>query len=177
MARVATFSRQFPQKHLCENEPTFFVEKILCGLDNIQVNGIEYFHSLNPEMEFSQLEDFYTSLNFWHLNPKITTIRAEFSRKLGDFFSPRVWVKPYKKNFDSLGNKAPSQIVIAPPLQITSVRKFEISDGVIYVDGFKKVTADEIDEIAANDGLSTEQLLSWFKFPNDFSGQIIGWTK
>lgn len=35
---------------------------------------------------------------------------------------------------------------------------------------------EKVFEIAENDGLTSDDLLAWFKYPKPFSGQIICWN-
>lgn len=72
MSRVITFSRTFPKYHPRAGEPTFFVEKILKGVDALSFPLTAGFDS------------------------KYHTIRAGGRFKINDWFSPRIWSgRPY----------------------------------------------------------------------------------
>lgn len=147
MAKVLTFSRTFPSYHLRAGEGTNFIQKVLVGLG---VTG-----SIQ-EVGFD-IENY---------DPKFHTVRAGERWKVGDKFSPRVWSgKPY----------ASKQITIAPDVEIKKVFRI-VSDGVLWYIDNQPAISDTIKKLAANDGLSYEEFLDWFKY-KPFIGQIICWDE
>jgi hypothetical protein len=165
--KVITFSRTFPSYHPRKGQPTYFVEKFLNGLIQLGLDGMD-----DPLPSWSN--EFCESIKNDIKETKHHTIRAGKRWKVGDKFSPRVWSgKPYNSK----------QIIIAPDIEIKNVWNFEIK--IIEVDGGfaskvfindKRVSPDLLIEIAVNDGLLLEDFLSWFKYPKDFSGQVICWN-
>jgi hypothetical protein len=154
MSRVITFSRQFPSYHPKKGQPTYFVEKVCRGI-----------HSWSKEAkEICDLDVWASCI------PKNHTIRAGKRWKVGDKFSPRVWSgKPYNSK----------QIIIAPDIEIKKVWDFEIKDGLFFIgeDLYAYNSSVELlDKLAENDGLNQIDLLNWFKYPKEFSGQIISWN-
>ena len=146
MSRVITFSTRFPAYHPRAGEPTYFVDKLIKSF-----RGLGYaIHDID-----------HLAIGL----PKRHTIRAGNRWKAGDKFSPRVWSgKPYRS----------SQVTLADDVEIRKVWVFAITGFEIFIDGRKM--NEMINEISSNDGFSDIwNLLSWFKYPTDFSGQIICW--
>lgn len=187
--RVTTFSRQFPAYHPKAGTPTHFVEKIWHSLgvsDLINKYGsIRYMlYALNPDKEaafidqFADNKDRISCIHEWNaVVPKHHTIRKGKSKKVGDKFSPRVWSgAPYNSK----------QIVIAPDIEIVKVWNLDIdivingpfAQPAIKLDG-KMVGEVTQNMLAANDGLTSEDMYEWFKpsFKKGFSGQVICWNK
>lgn len=174
MSKVRTFSRYFPKGHSRQGEKTFFVEKIWHGL-KLEDNT---YPDLLPDAR-----DSYIMMQEKDLWAKLHTIRAGKHFKVGDWFSPRVWLdKPYVSK----------QIAIAPDLQIKQIWDYEVkcpSKGVEqwFLNGTMVSESNEymqqwfnanlIKEIAKNDGLELADFLSWFKHPSNFSGQILCWSE
>ncbi len=168
MSKVLTFSRVFPAYHPRKGEPTYFVEKLITAFDK--------------QLTFEQIADFPLSIAniidydiFKDAEPKSHTIRGGNRFKVGDKFSPRVWSgKPY----------ASKQIIIAPDIEVKKVWDFEIcnvgtkddADNVLCIDGCR-LNAEEVQELAINDGLSFMDLMEWFRFPKPFKGQVISWSE
>lgn len=170
MSRVITFSRVFPSYHPKAGQPTHFVEKVLKSV----YKGSQYMTMMDlySEKIDNTLENFKkgeANPLFKH-EPKHHTIRAGHQWKQGDWFSPRVWSgKPYNSK----------QITFAPDIQIKKEWPFEFLHGRLYLGKNKRqiYTFEELDRIAANDGLSTEDLKAWFRYPKDTSpSQIICWN-
>lgn len=165
MAKVLTFSRVFPAYHPKHGQHTYFVEKFLSSLNFAPVDFSE---------QLSNIVDVFGYFNGEYA-PKNHTIRAGYRFKTGDYFSPRVWSgKPYNSK----------QIVLCLDVEVKKVWDFEITDrGYVYVSGNRIWTdlntplIDDVKKIANNDGLSSEDLLSWFKYPKPFKGQIICWNE
>lgn len=167
MSRVITFSTRFPSYHPRKGEQTHFVEKIWNSLPN------HYdLDKLNPGKK-KEVELFWQALqmNYRMFGPKLHTIRAGHRWKAGDKFSPRVWSgKPYHSK----------QIIIAPDMEVKKVWEFEIIDGSPYLFGVKVPQTDAfrfVGKLAANDGLSFEDFLAWFKYQQPFQGQVICWDE
>lgn len=164
MSRVITFSQVFPAYHPKKGEKTYFVEKIWKGLYDAEPSNYIPFHGYWQRYE----ETFpwqYLNSNIHQHAPKWHTIRSGHRWKVGDTFSPRVWSgKPY----------CSKQITIAPDIEIVKIWDFEI-DNDIRVNG-KHMFAHDVQKLANNDGLTSEELMQWFKFPAPFSGQVICWN-
>lgn len=162
--RVITFSRTYPANHPKRGEPTHFVEKIwkyLYDLPGMSWDVGEYQqrhdNHFGPEQVIS-VHDF---------TPKLHTIRAGNRWKAGDMFSPRVWSgRPYNSK----------QIEFAPPMEVKRVWGFEIDRSDYRLDG-KKLGPELLRVIAGNDGLSIDDFECWFRWPKEFSGQIISWSE
>lgn len=164
MAKVITFSRIFPAYHPRKGEPTFFAEKFLSSLNIAPADFSE---------QLSNIVDVFGYFN-GEYDPKNHTIRAGNRFKAGDYFSPRVWSgKPYNSK----------QIIIAHDIEIENIMDIEIVGstsngkhlglGAIYING--KMFFDW-HELAKNDGLSLDDMESWFT-DLPFKGQIICWNK
>lgn len=174
MSKILTFSRQFPAYHPKAGQPTHFVEAILNQLF-IGYKHSDYLYWLvenNPTISRSFLVKFWLSL-IPDIPPKSHTIRAHKKPlKVGEFINPKCWAgKPYHKTEDGYW-----QIKFAPDIEVKKVWDFEIKDRIIYV-GEWSLDGEAIKPLAKNDGLSKEDLLSWFHFPNPFKGQIICWNE
>lgn len=165
MAKVITFSRFFPKGHISQGEPTGFVEKFWKGLQEVGYSEPWYFFD-----EVADLANVISGASYTYAPPKRHTIRAGKRFKHGEYFSPRVWSgKPYDSK----------QIIIAPDIKIERlydivfVQKDEflsIGGATFHPFGYREM----IERLAANDGLTVPQFLSWFKKP--FEGQIICWA-
>lgn len=181
MAKVITVSRTFPAYHPKAGQPTYFVEKILNAMGmnkpfnssdfqrhlvalntkNIAKGTLDWYHDIAP---------FCGSLNMSETKQKIHTIRAGNRWKQGEKASLRVWSgSPYRS----------PQIVIAPDVELVEVYDFEIAKNPFPIgpDVYHGVNSlyFELDQIAQNDGLSMEDFLAWFKYPQHFEGQILAW--
>lgn len=169
MAKVVTFSRNFPVTHPKAGQPTHFVEKIYKGL---------YIMKCVP----NELVDTY---NFDIMNddavvPKIHTIRAGKSRKVGEKFSPRVWTgKPY----------ASKQLEIAPEMEWKTVLDFDIEIKKDYITvlidrqlfyeerGVFCTQVGALTALAKNDGLGLDDFKAWFGWgKQSFEGQLLSWV-
>lgn len=168
-----TFSRYYPKYHPKAGQDTYFVEKIWQCLFNM---GISY-NGTKPGLQ-RELETFSNPSHF--IKPKHHTIRAGYRWQTGQTFTPRVWSgKPY----------ASKQITIAPDIEITSTHlvTIEKNDDYIcmmvdhypfYEENATMVTQSEaLETLAKNDGLSVDDFKAWFKWPKNFTGQIICWNK
>lgn len=168
MAKVITFSRQFPAYHPKAGQPTYFVEKFWKSLyDQNETEFMRYegrYQEHFPVNYESDLENIHNHTGKHH------TIRAGHRWKAGDYFSPRVWsAKPYNS----------PMITIAPDTLIAKTFDFAISDGLLIINGdvyAYSSSTELIDKLAENDGLTHTDLLEWFKYPKPFKGQIICWN-
>lgn len=163
MARVITFSTVFPSYHPKAGQPTYFVEKLICGFLELDKPGygtedIKYLRD-KKVLKVSNL----TTENKYH------TIRAGHRWKVGDKFSPRVWSGvPYNS----------PQIIIGPDIEILKIWPFGMRMRGSYKEfysGDTDLTGGSIVRIAMNDGLSSDDLYWWFQKP--FEGQIICWNE
>lgn len=175
MSRVIKFSTTFPKGHLREGKPTFFVEKLNASLDIDMRNTkwLSLLTELNPNLDKQIIANFVFNdiIDYNPQNPKWTTIRKNHKWQVGDKFSPRIWSgKPYNSK----------QIILAPDITITNVFDVTIENIkqriVININNDRFEQAEDIEAIAAYDGLSLTNFLWWFdKLP--FTGQIITWSK
>lgn len=187
MSKVITFSRYFPKGHLRSGEPTYFLEKIWCWknksfelsskdtIDTISdVMGVilELDNLNNSRLPKQALHDFFSTIKPGKYYPKSHTIRQGKRWKVGDAFSPRVWIgKPYVSK----------QIIIAPDIEIVKVWDFEIINKLIILNGVEYTSmeqpiTDNMRFLAKNDGLSVMDFREWFS-SCFFQGQIICWNK
>lgn len=155
MARVITFSRQFPKGHPAEGMSTNFVEKLVesfLALGNIEVTD----EQLNF-CDMSVLRPYVWEK--WH------TARNGKRWKVGMKFSPRVWSgKPYNSK----------QIIIAPDIEVKKVYDFKVTQDSYFLNE-KKLSLKELTKVAKNDGLDVSDFECWF--PKTFDGQIICWNE
>jgi len=177
MSRVITFSRVFPKYHPKAGKDTFFVEKILNGIMPKQQNGVIDLNTL-PEGVNAIVNDFVLLCTPEDI--KGHTIRASNRWKVGDKFSPRVWLgKPYRSK----------QITIAPDIEIKKIWDFNFNTAVFLDESKVLINGENINketfiELAKNDGLAPMDLLEWFGDGHamstkrkDFKGQIIAWQE
>lgn len=164
MPKVITFSQLFPASHAHAGVPTWFVERIWHGLRG----------QFDSEMMHAYLDE--QDKKLWEINriswlalkgiaPKIHTIRAGHSRKVGDVFAPRIWSgKPY----------ASKQVQFAPDLTMRHIVNFERTAD-------RRILLNETDctfhatTIADNDGLTLDEFWAWFDKP--FIGQVLIWAE
>ena len=162
MAKVITFSKTFPAYHPKAGHSTYFVEKFIKSFDNEEYEPSKNFITKTTALGIQA---------WYNLTPKYHTIRSGKRWKKGEYFSPRIWSdKPYRS----------PMIKIAPDTLITNVWDFEIKDGLILINNqvyAYSSSTELLDALALNDGLSQIHLLEWFKYPNDFKGQIICWNE
>jgi len=187
MPKVITFSRQFPSYHPKAGQPTFFVEQVLNSL-GINSCDREYIFNLQrwnikaleaKKITPYDLIHFQHSLNNIAKGEKKHTIRFGYRWEAGEKASLRVWFgKPYNS----------PQIIFAPQVELVKVADFKIvldRYNLPWIDiGSRYSCPAPIDfersiipMIAKNDGLETDDLLAWFKYPKPFEGQILVWGK
>ncbi len=185
--RVIPFSTSFPGYHPKAKAPTYFVEKIWESV------GL-------PEKEFSfNCPDEYQHfmrLGSDELFPKHNTIRGGKRWKIGDWFQPVIWGNDINPKSGRSGPYHSKQIKFAPPIQV--VKTWDISivrgdtyeqicisinkDTLYYTSSFGEKGLPELERLAKNDGLSSQDLLDWFllnpefKKTGVFDGQIICWN-
>lgn len=180
MAKVITFSREFPCYHPKSGEPTYFVEKFWESLPSLQS-----FYTENLTDEYINFLRRDSNL-IW---PKFHTIRAGKRFKKGEYFSPRVWGQDINPKTGRSGPYHSKQIIIAPDTKIESVTDVEIQlydkNNVVVSSPISKKSCFliSVGEIAQNDGLLIHDFINWFtlspefKKTKHFSGQIICWNK
>lgn len=158
MSRVITFSRNFPATHPRKGEPTYFVEKLHRSLDL----GVSEKTLVSKELSY-----YFNFAVFGSCEPKHHTIRGGNRWKVGDKFSPRVWSgRPYMTK----------QIIIAPDIEIKKIWNISCDlDGVFYLD--RKQFDVTSSDITVNDGLTTDDFLSWFPVGKILEGQILCWNE
>lgn len=180
MSKVITFSRVYPSYHPRKGEPTYFVEKIWKSMLDQNIDFANYLYDtgkLKLLGKYQYADDAIYKVD--NETPKHHTIRAGNRWKVGDKFSPRVWSgKPYQSK----------QITIAPDIEIKKVWNIKIENcgfyGLLSINGIEfysqtsteREGEDRIEKLAANDGLTSNDLLDWFQFPKDVEGQIICWN-
>jgi hypothetical protein len=179
MAKVITFSRQFPKGHPRAGQPTYFVEQVLNSL--LDLNIYTNFQSLiylnqesidDPKSKLTKdhIIEFWQSLEARiNTNRKLHTIRSGNRWKAGDKASLRVWSgTPYNS----------PQIIFAPEVELKEVINFKTQEDqyIFWLNG-KENPNEFLTEIAKNDGLNTFDLVNWFRFPSDFEGQILCWKE
>lgn len=189
MSKVITFSRTFPSYHPQAGEPTYFVEKFLQwywdSFDLPYYSLCELIERMNPG---KNVEDFVGTLDTESVQiHKNHTIRAGNRFKAGDKFSPRVWGTDINPKSGRCGPYHSKQIILAPDMEVKKVWDFKIygekseTPFQITVDGFvvndTSLSHYIIEEVAKNDGLTMDELMSWFKYPKPFTGQIICWNE
>ena len=114
------------------------------------------------------------AISIHRFDPKLHTIRQGKKHKVGDRIKPMVWAgRPYNKTVEGLW-----KIQFAPPLELVEVYDFELKDGLFFINNelyAYNSSIEALDKLAMNDGLFQGDLLEWFRYPKDFSGQIICW--
>lgn len=174
MAKVITYSTVFPRHHFRAGQPTYFVPMFWQSI---------YGEFLPHDIELDNLIEFVTTSLEYEFDPKNHTIRKGHRWKKGDLFSPRIWGTDVNPKTGRSGPYHSKQIILAPDQLLTDVWDIEIfnNDGVIEI-GIRtafnnSVRLLPIDEVAKNDGLTVDELISWFnvKPGNRFIGQILCW--
>lgn len=165
MSRVITFSTKFPSYHFKKGEPTNFVRSVWEGLDLLH---------MMPLLDEGKLEEHIASFyNKRGYSPKYHTIRFGHNRKVGGWFSPRIWSgNPYRSK----------QISIAPDLEIKycpSIEIYKTSEIIIAGKFYSCFGTSKSNELALNDGLTEEEMKAWFKYPKNEvkDAQIICWNE
>lgn len=177
MSKVITFAQKFLSDHPKAGQPTGFVKSILRQqgiLINkdyknllLKLNSKKLFEG---KLSYADIILFIEDLIIEE-DPSLDkkhTIRAGHRFKEGEYFSPRVWSnRPYNS----------PQIIFLPDLEIEKTWNFEIHDATSYINYSTVHFMEGYEKLSANDGLSVEDFLDWFKFPQPFDGQIICYDK
>ena len=167
MAKIISFSKKFPAYHPKAGQPTYFVEKFWKSLwDQKKSHNIHLFQE--PHDNHFHPMGANDMRNVHEFKGKHHTIRAGSRWKQGEYFSPRVWSgKPYNSKM----------IKIADDTLIERIFDFQIDPltSKLLIEG-KEIEKSDIFELAVNDGLFGPDLLAWFKWPKQFSGQVICWN-
>lgn len=171
MAKVITFSRTFPAHHTKAGQPTYFVEKLYKSLFLMKVIPKELHDTWNQDVFLNGLA-------------KHHTIRSGHRWNVGDKFSARTWGTDINPKSGRSGPYHSKQIILADNVTIEKMWPVEIeSDGDNRVEIGIRIDKNTISmlplfEVAQNDGLSMEDLKSWFnvKPGKPFHGQIICWN-
>lgn len=180
MAKVITFSRNFPAYHPKKGQPTFFVEQILncLGCDYANERYLKELLELNAKniqlkkLTKKDVYEFWLKLDQNIKDEKGQTIRNGKRIKQHDLISYRVWSgKPYN-----------SPQIIFFEFRIIKTFDFEMDlAGVLAING--KYLLDEKQDItlAKNDGFTNyDDLFNWlmpnFDKPTEINGQIICWN-
>lgn len=178
MARIITFSRDFPKGHTRAGHPTHFPEQLFNAWGIKYWSKLKYLDldNLNPDFDEDLVAEFHRELDDYQSGRKFHTIRAGKRWKAGDMFSPRVWSgKPYQSKM----------IKLAQDVRIEKVWDVRIVGNRVFIDnnlfcdiGLRSsIDYERFSLLAKNDGLSVKDLIEWFKMPCDFDGQIICWDK
>lgn len=162
MAKVITFSKNFPSYHFRKGEPTHFIQKFWASIKVPLPVSVDA-EKLEGEVHLLMKENFI---------PKHHTIRGGKRWKVGDKFSPRVWSgKPYNSK----------QIILADDVEVKQVFDFEMDLNGVYAVNGKYLDNNKYETLAMNDGLTEEELFNWFmpnyNKPKEFVGQIICWNE
>jgi hypothetical protein len=183
MSRVMTFSRTYPAYHPKAGQPTHFVEKVIQSLDLPDYKKstlIDLYAEKIPSTEEQFLSGAGNPL-YPHM-PKHHTIRAGHRWKVGDWFSPRVWGNDINPKTGKIGPYHSKMIAFAPDIQVKKVWDFSIILGAIcigdwHMSGEHEGHHEMVERLAENDGLEKSDLITWFKYPKPFDGQIICWNE
>lgn len=151
MAKVLTVSRYFPAYHERKGEPTNFIESI--------------HNSLNLNKADSWIVQSLCT-------QKHHTIRGGNRWRVGDKASLRYWTgKPC--------NSLQQEFALVDIVQVMEIAFIPI-DEVLIIDGISYSYSNSfkgtVEKLAANDGLSYEDLMNWFG-NKGIIGQIICWNK
>ncbi len=189
MTKVRTLSRTFPNGHVREGQPTYFVAQVLNAVSKTGIN-VTYQHivDLNQDKIDKGLITESVIWKFWYnvladirnkvgSYEKLHTIRANNPKTnephftTGDKIQLAVWTgKPY----------ASHQIRICPELEVVcydfEVEKNHVPTGPEWIPSINGNELYDLEKLAINDGLSLDDFKSWFKYPSEFDGQIIAWV-
>lgn len=148
--------------HINEN-PTYFVEKILSGL-----HGHQDFKGFNLSEKYNIDLDIVESCK-----DKITTIREDSNNR---------WKAGNKIHF-VIFNRTPNRYQFYPVVKCTSIQEIWISPFSktfrIWreeLESWDKMSPEVIEQIAYNDGFNSLKDF-WNYFDREFAGKIIHWTE
>lgn len=150
--KILRFAYTFPEWHPSKKLPTGFAEKICKSAEK----------SAETWMGMADID----WVQFYHpeLKPKHHTIRKGNEYNVGDRFIPML-TKPGMDYYP----------VFKPYIEVRSVYKFEMVDGVYFLEN-SQLTDAQLEVIAQNDGLSISDFKAWFERDKSFQGQIICWS-
>lgn len=184
MARVITFSRTFPSYHPKAGQPTYFVEKIVAGLVANDAKGYDtpLIKSLRDSklLSISVLNEISSGT---YAQYKHHTIRAGHRWKVGDWYHPTVWGDDVNPKSGRKGPYHSKMIKFGPLIQIKKLWDLDIEGYDWFVNGKREspIIGEGFNSelLAANDGLTGDDLYHWFvdspdfKKKKAFNGQII----
>lgn len=151
------FSRVFPKGHPKAGQPTRFVEKIWSALADMGRTDDQKGDFGDYDADW---QSYYSGIPKWH------TIRAGRRWKVGDWFVPKIWSgNPYRSKTISVAQ--PIEVKKEWPILMTPM-------GSIYIDGRR---FEQVEALAANDGLTYDDFNEWFPANRRFDGQIICWNE
>jgi hypothetical protein len=193
MSKVITFSRVFPSYHPRKGQPTYFVEKLWRSLGVNENNLYKFLPFIEAYNEITS-DDISNLVKYEDLQSKHHTIRAINPKskkpriwKAGDWFTPKVWGDDINPKSGRKGPYHSKQIQFAPDIQIKKVWDIDIEGSDWFVNGKRETpiigSGFNSELLAANDGLSGDDLFHWFVDSPDFkknkafSGQIICWNE
>lgn len=159
-------------QHL-NGKPTYFPEKIIAGLDIVDVQKFVLFGILNQGTRPSDAAYEAGSCNpyFPHV-PKLHTIREDKADR---------W-KPGMDIHMVINNRTPNRYQFVPVVKCTAVQEIKIKWGIhlydrvcaVFIDG-KILGTEEMTKLALNDGFdSLDDFVTYFN--TGFTGKIIHWT-
>jgi hypothetical protein len=172
--KVLTFSRHFPKGHPRAGEPTWFVERVMAGIAE------DYYPNYQMPKDFTQYD--------WHQYYNCTvlkrhSIRAGSRWKPGDMASLRVWSdKPYRSKQIEFAQVEVKKEWAIEIYQHKEYWEFKLNGKKVGWDLPEQTNIDDfVDQLAANDGLTTPDFLNWFsihpkKQASVFRGQVICWS-
>ncbi|MES2382627.1 MAG: hypothetical protein V4538_16380 [Bacteroidota bacterium] len=176
MAKVLTFSREFPSYNPRAGQPTYFREKLLHSL--LLQNKIDLKSNFVKNIELNFLA--------FSKGTKNHTIRAGNRWKAGDIASPRIWGSNINIKSGRKGPYHSDQIIIAPDIEIKKVWDIIIeltpnqTTILLPTEVKSQFQMLSLGEVAKNDGLEIEDFERWFnpkKKDIQFVGQIICWNE
>lgn len=170
--KVITVSRNFPAYHIKAGEPTYFIEQIYNDVFAGCAFVLELLKELNPKIDIEILDKLNDSLDVDVTDLKRHTIRKGKRWKNGEEASLRIWSgKPYNSK----------QIEFAR-VKLTvidfEIKEDDADEPSIYLNGkhYAQIGATDSIKIANNDGLMLDDFKSWFRYPKNFSGQLLSWS-
>jgi hypothetical protein len=160
MAKVITLSRHFPSYHPKAGQPTHFVQWVCNSLrvpfpyELYGEGGIDWTiknRNGNPPRHIESFEDLFAPPPMKH-----HAVRLGRRWKDGDMASLRVWSgRPYNS----------PQIKICEDVKLRVVDiVLDFKSGLIYRNDGSVIHVLSAPSIAANDGLSLQDFLDWFKY-------------
>lgn len=153
-----------------EDRPTYFVEKIWCGLIDSNIEAGEY----------KKYNEKYITKDLVH-EPKLHTIRQDKKNRWKPGMMIDFFINARQKDMFRFAPQIP--VVSTQDISIifwgTSVQVFIDGEwfGDAFFDQFKNIECNnfDLDTLAKNDGFdSLEEFFNYFN--EDFKGKIIHWT-